>query len=122
MLKGQGANLAQVQSLLGLFNLGSVMTAVPRHAEANRLILLAQACVAAIKPDEAGDYRLPEVEQAAVSASLRRIHDLIRMSDMAVVARALEYINRSFDGGTRATIVPWNRLGPDEFLTGQETG
>lgn len=116
MLTGQGANLAQVQSLLGLFNLGSVLTATPKHGATHDLVSAAQIVVAAVKPDETENYRLPEVEHAVVSAALRRVHDLIRSSDLAVITRALEYVTRTFGGETRATVVPWVRTGPGEFV------
>lgn len=105
------ANVAHVQSLLGLFNLIAALIVDTRHRELQPYLLDAQHALANLEQTEPeGGLRLSADHQAIVGSVLQYIDRILRMTDQGLVNRAVRYVNRSFAGQTRAAIVPWDKL------------
>lgn len=100
------ATMAHVQTIIGLLNLVVVLVTDSRNQHLREPLFQAQKCLAQLVPDATGAYQLPEgPSRLFLSKVIARADQLLALQSNGALIRALDYMDRAFQGKTQAEVV-----------------
>ena len=98
--------MAHVQTIIGLLNLVVVLVTDSRNQHLREPLFQAQKCLAQLVPDATGAYQLPEgPSRLFLSKVIARADQLLALQSNGALIRALDYMDRAFQGKTQAEVV-----------------
>lgn len=100
------ATMAHVQTIIGSLNLVVVLVTDSRNQHLREPLFQAQKCLAQLVPDATGAYQLPEgPSRLFLSKVIARADQLLALQSNGALIRALDYMDRAFQGKTQAEVV-----------------